>query len=111
MASKYYPRQNGTTVTEFEIGAGTGKAAFKIDASSLTSPITWHIPTTNGSLGNVLTNDGAGGLSWASPGAATVSGVIIGDTDCGLISDIITAMVDFTNAGDMPSNTINLGSV
>jgi len=101
----------GTTQTSFQIGAGNSKSPFTLDASGLSSSRTWVIPNSNGSLGDVLTTDGFGTLSWTSAGSATVSGLIIGDTDCGLISDIICARVDFTNVGDIPSNTINQGVV
>ena len=107
----FYPKQSGTTLDTFQIGAGSGKYPFTLDASGLTSNRTWVIPNSNGSLGDVLTTDGAGNLSWASPGSATISGVIIGDTDCGLISAVITAAVSFGNVGDVPYSTINLGTV
>ena len=109
--AQYFPKQSGTTVTSFQIGSGTGKTPFTIDASGISTPTTWTIPSGNGSAGNVLTNDGFGGLSWASAGSASVSGVIIGDTICGLLGSVITAKVSFGNAADIPYSTINLGTV
>ena len=105
-----YMSIKGTTQTSFQIGAGSGKYPFTLDASGLSSARTWIIPNSNGSLGDVLTTDGSGTLSWASPGSATISGVIIGDTDCGLTSSVITAMVDLGLASNMPYSTINLGA-
>ena len=101
----------GTTQTSFQIGAGNSKYPFTLDASGLSSPRSWIIPNSNGVLGDVLTTDGAGTLSWAAPGAVTISGIIIGDTDCGLLSEIITSNVDFGNAGDRPYSTMNLGAL
>jgi hypothetical protein len=105
-----YMSIKGTTQTSFQIGAGNGKQPFTLDASGLSSPRTWVIPDSNGSLGDVLTTDGAGTLSWAAPGAVTISGVIIGDTDCGLLSEIVTANVDFGLASNVPYSTMNLGA-
>jgi hypothetical protein len=107
MASKFFPRQAGTTEQSFQIGAGNGKFPFIFDSSLLTAIRTWFLPNSNGANGDVLTTDGAGNLSWASPGAVTVSGVIVGDTDCGLLSDIITSNVDFGSAGNLPYITMN----
>ena len=111
MASKYFPRQAGTTEQQFQVGAGHGKFPFTFDSSLLTAIRTWFLPNSDGVSGDVLTTDGAGHLSWASAGSASVSGVIIGDTTCGLISDIITANVNFGAVGDIPYSTINLGIV
>ena len=96
---------HGTTANSFDIGLN--KQTF--DASGLTSPRVWNLPNSNGTLGNVLTTDGSGGLSWAAPGAVTISGVIYGDQDLGLLSEVITARVDFGNAGDIPYSIMNLG--
>jgi len=111
MASKFFPRQAGTTEQQFQIGAGHGKFPFTFDSSLLTTIRTWFLPNSNGVAGDVLTTDGTGHLSWATPGAASVSGVIIGDTDCGLLSEVITANVNFGNAGNIPYSTINLGAL
>jgi len=100
----------GTTQREFQIGVGHNKFPFTLDANGLTSARTWVLPNSNGSLGDVLTTDGAGALSWAAPGAVTISGVIIGDTDCGLLSEIVTANVDFGSASNVPYSTMNLGA-
>lgn len=106
MASKNFPYIGGTTNDTFSLNK---LSKFILDASGLTSTRIWRLPNSDGSNGNVLTTDGSGNLSWASPGAASVSGVIIGDTDCGLITDIITANVNFGAAGEVPYSTINLG--
>lgn len=39
--------------------------------TSLVSNITWVLPATNGSAGQVLTNDGSGNLSWSSASGLT----------------------------------------
>lgn len=99
----------GTTQTSFQIGAGHGKTPFTLDASGLSSARTWILPNSDGSLGDVLTTNGSGNLSWAAPGAVTISGVIIGDTDCGLLSEVVTSNVDFGLASNVPYSTMNLG--
>ncbi len=66
----FYPKQSGTTVQSFAIGAGTGKNQFTIDASSLTTNTTWIIPNGNGTAGYVLSTDGTGNLSWIAVGSA-----------------------------------------
>lgn len=67
--SKYFPRQDGTTVSSFQLNAS--KVPFKIDVTGFTVPITWTIPHDNGGFGYTLQNDGSGNLSWALPGAST----------------------------------------
>ena len=106
----FFPRQSGTTEQSFQIGAGHGKSPFVLNSSLLTAIRTWFLPNSDGTSGDVLTTDGAGHLSWATPGSASVSGVIIGDQDLGLITDIITANVDFGNAGNIPYSIMNLGA-
>lgn len=105
-----YTRQAGTTEQSFEIGAGSGKFPFKFNSSFLTSIRTWFLPNSDGAIGDVLTTDGGGNLSWAPPGVGTVSGVFIGDTDCGLIGSVITAAVDLGSSGNVAYSTINLGA-
>lgn len=42
-------------------------------ASNSAGGITWTLPASNGSTGNVLSNDGAGTLSWVANSAGTLS--------------------------------------
>ena len=109
--ANFYPKQSGTTLTSFAIGAGHGKSPFLLDASALYSPITWVIPSNYGSLGDILTTDGSGGLSWASAGSASVSGSISGDNDLGLLGQTIIAKVDFGAASSMPYSISNMGTL
>jgi len=76
----YYPKQRGTTEQEFSIGAGTGKFPFTIDATSFTNPHNWVIPDSDGSLGDALTTDGSGNLSWSTLPGQTPYEILSGET-------------------------------
>ena len=69
------------------------------------------LPAQAGFSGEVLTTDGTHATWEPVTTILNVSGVIIGDTDCGLITDILTAAVDMGNVSNLPYNTINLGTV
>ena len=71
MASKYYPKQSGTTEQTFQIGAGHGKQPFTLDASGFTSPHTWVLPDSDGTSGFVLSTNGSGVLTWVPASSAT----------------------------------------
>jgi hypothetical protein len=74
----YYPKQSGTTIQTFAIGAGNGKHPFILDASSFTSSHTWKLPNSNGGSGYVLETDGSGNLSWVNPTTSFVTSVSSG---------------------------------
>lgn len=72
------PTANGTSVFAFYDAAGTEFAGFKA-AATMAGSVTWTLPNSDGTVGQVLKTDGSGALSWA-----TVSSVeylnIAGDT-------------------------------
>ena len=74
----FYPKQRGTTEQIFDIGAGTGKYPFTLDASGFTSAHQWVLPDSDGSSGDTLTTNGLGILSWAagSSGSPNLDGGI-----------------------------------
>ena len=101
-----YVPSTGTLYAENVAVAG------QITFSDPTQTLNNLLPTQVGNSGEVLTTNGTN-ATWEPVTAivANVSGVIIGDTDCGLITDILTAAVNFGNISDIPYSTINLGTV
>lgn len=75
MANKI--KLHGTTANSFDIGLN--KQTF--NATGLTSPRVWNLPDSNGTLGNALTTDGAGNLSWASSSSDPYVPLVIGVGD------------------------------
>ena len=77
----FYPKQRGTTEQIFDIGAGSGKFPFTLDASGFTSAHQWVLPDSDGTASQVLSTDGAGNLTWATDkGAQTPSYIPTGET-------------------------------
>lgn len=64
-----FQKLQGTTSLVFEIGINKGI----LDFSNLTSSRLLKFPDSNGSIGDVLTTDGAGNLNWTSISASTDS--------------------------------------
>ena len=98
------------TVTTLNVTneAVTGQITFSNPIQTLNN----LLPAQVGNSGEVLTTNGTN-ASWEPISAiiATVSGSIIGDTDCGPVTNPFTAKVDLGNVSDMPYITINLGKV
>ena len=69
--------------------------------AGLATDLTWNLPTSNGSNGNVLTTDGAGTLSWSSSfSSALASGTIfIGNGSNVATSTAVTGDVLLSNSG------------
>jgi hypothetical protein len=91
---------------------GVIQNSFKIGLSGLTIntatgnvSVTW--PATNGSSGQVLTNDGVGNLSWSSSGQG--ASVFAGDLDAGLITEVQVCGLDMGYASVLSSACIDLG--
>ena len=96
------------TVTTLNVTneAVTGQITFSNPIQTLNN----LLPAQVGNSGEVLTTNGTN-ASWEPISAiiATVSGVIIGDTDCGPVTNPFTAKVDLGKVSDMPYSTVNLG--
>lgn len=83
---------NDGTVNYF--GLTSGKLSFQANAVTTDYTLIW--PAAQGAAGTVPTNDGAGNLSWASPGASAITG--------------LTGDVTATGPGSVPA-TIAVGAV
>ena len=62
-----YLNENGTLAPTWKVGG-----LLTLDTSAITpSAYSWVLPATNGTAGYVLSNDGAGNLSWIAPGSVS----------------------------------------
>src|SRR5947209_4094793 len=50
--------------------------------------LTWTLPASNGSNGDILVTDGSGNLSWASPLALSIGGDVTGTPSATVVSKI-----------------------
>ena len=67
---------NGTTANKLVLNdkGSTNSVALKAP-DTLPSSLTWELPSTNGSSGQVLSNNGSGTLSWVSAAVGSVTNV------------------------------------
>lgn len=86
----------------------------KIDSSDRAVLRLWTFPSSDGTVGQVLSTDGSGGLTWASPSG--IGPNTINDTHIRLQNNAYLRSRNADNSGDInilkvdTSNYINLGS-
>ena len=59
--------------------SGGNKVTLSAPASNPSSDLTFKLPQSDGSAGQVLQTDGNGNLSWVTPGTATTNGITMAD--------------------------------
>lgn len=86
---------------------------FTIVSGTLTGPLSWTLPTTAGSSGNVLSTDGSGHLSWVpATSTVTLGGDVTGPSGSNLIAttaggDIVAAINSTGGAGGINGSQVN----
>lgn len=97
---------SGISGSSFSLGKGT----IRLSSLAVTTPYTWSFPVNAGVSGQGLLTDGIGNLYWGSSAAGDPSSVIIGDLNCGLVTDTNeVANLKMGSVNILSSNYINLG--
>ena len=87
-------------------------STFTILAGALGGNLSWTLPTSNGSSGNVLSTDGSGNLSWAPAltNALTSAHILVGNGSNMATSVLLSGDATLDNAGAITVSKFNNGT-